>query len=84
MFGTDFKKSDTELGIRSVRNVGDTLTSIAKGVAAFSDLKKMGIRDNDFDASVKGSIANNIGYVVGMIHSVFASIGKRGVNDTSV
>jgi hypothetical protein len=42
----------------------------------------MGIKENDFDSSVKGSIANNISYVIGMIHNIFAQIGKDG-NDSS-
>lgn len=83
IFGSDFKKSDTEVGINSVMKAGDALISVAKGLIGFNDLTK----DLDFDTSkdknigqnggAPSSITGKIGMVLGVINKIFGDIGKN-------
>ena len=61
LFG--IKSTATEEGIRSVRDAGDALTDIAKGLEAFS-----GIKD-------PAGTAAKIGEVLGFVSQAFAAIG---------
>ena len=61
LFG--IKSTATEEGIRSVRDAGDALTGIAKGLEAFS-----GIKD-------PAGTAAKIGEVLGFVSQAFAAIG---------
>ena len=65
LFG--IKSTATEEGIRSVRDAGDALTGIAKGLEAFS-----GIKD-------PAGTAAKIGEVLGFVSQAFAAIGGAGL-----
>lgn len=64
-----FSKGDTELGIKSVKRLGTTLSSLSDGVAAW--------KNKSLTAEEVQLIGNNIQSVLNVIPSVFATIGQR-------
>lgn len=75
--GGDFKESNFEQGVESVRNIGDTLNSLAEGVIAWADIKK---KYPGLDVNV---IATNISDVLGITYGVFEKIGNTEDANTS-
>jgi hypothetical protein len=82
VFGTDFRKSDVENGIAAVRNSGDTLAGIAKGLSEWKNLDKFHLTPADFQIKqvgnqiVAGGLMSNIALILNAVRSVFGEIGK--------
>lgn len=88
LFGNDFKKSDVEVGINSVLNVGKALTSATEGITAFwntvkSMPKEAWARDSKGNF-VAGSLPFAITEILGVVSAAFAGIGKSKNEGTSL
>ena len=88
VFGSDMKKSDTEVGIESTKKVGKTLISVTEGVQAFYNMSN-GMGDeawavNEDDSPAEGSVPHRIATVLGVIGKVFGDIGASGNTNNSL
>lgn len=82
VFGSDFKKSDAEVGIKSVLNAGKALMSVAEGVKAFDDMtNNLDFRTigNEYPSEpAPGSVPHKIATIIGVINKIFSDIGQSG------
>ncbi len=81
LFGTDFRKSDTEDGIKSVLKSGEALKSVAEGISIFDSMTKNLNLDSEIDSKgirrpKKGSLGEKISMVLGVVNNAFSNIGK--------
>jgi hypothetical protein len=82
VFGNDFKKSDTEVGIKSVFKTGEALKSVGQGLLEFDNFtKQLDLRTDSSGKPFKGSLMDKIAMVIGSVNKVFSEIGKSG-NDS--
>lgn len=75
--GGDFKESNFEQGVESVKNIGDTLQSLADGVVAWADLK------NKYPNLDVNLISTNIKDILSITYKVFEEIGNTEDANTS-
>lgn len=68
-----FTQTDVELGIRSTRNMGKALNSIAKGIIEFRD----GIGKQFSDPAKAQELGDAISNVITPLHTAFAAIGNQ-------
>lgn len=66
-------KTSVEIGIQSIKGVGNELKNIADSVKVFNDIQKKGL-----DIAV---LSTNIKSILTVVKDVFADIGKSGIDD---